>query len=99
MRVLAPCEHFALRKEPLVQALPTRSVRLYHWAIGHAEGGASGMTPVCWIEAERGLLEGFAGAAKRQERSSIEVREDEDQDVERKFGEVCGFRHRELSHN
>lgn len=67
MRIAAPREDAALRKEALVQPLPAQTVGLNNGLIWHAEGGASGMAPVRWIQADEGLLEGFAGAAEGEE--------------------------------
>jgi hypothetical protein len=58
---------------------------LHDGLIGDAEGGAGLVAPVGGIEAYRGLLESFACAAEGEEALCVQVREDEDEDVE---GEV-----------
>ena len=82
MRVAAPGEDAALGEHAAVHLLPAHAVMLHDGLIRDAESGAGLVAPVGGIEAYRGLLEAFACAAEGEEALRVEVREDEDKDVE-----------------
>jgi hypothetical protein len=57
---------------------------LNNWLIRNPEGTSSSKAPICGVKSYRRLLECFARAAERKEAVGWQVREDENQYIERK---------------
>jgi hypothetical protein len=91
MRVVAPSEDAALREHSAVHLLPADAIMLHDRLVWDAEGGAGLVAPVRGIEAYRGLLESFACAAESEEALCVQVREDEDEDVEGEVRDAAHF--------
>jgi hypothetical protein len=82
VRVAALGEDAAPGEHAAKHLLPALAIILHDGLVGHAEGGAGLVTPIRGVEAYRGLVEDFACAAEGEEALRVEVREDEDEDIE-----------------
>jgi hypothetical protein len=92
--LIYPSEDAALGEQAPEHALPANAIILYDGLIGNTEGTASRKAPVCRIQSNRRLLKRFTCAAERKEAIRGQVRENEDEYVQRQVcNRRCLFRH------